>query len=139
MNRYIAVKGNVEKPVKFVHWWPGREIPVFRFEPSLNPVMEFIFGKAQERGSRYATIAYVDTTPTGGMFEKAICCPKDAPSRKMGRDIAVGRLRKLVARHGWTIQAIPSNLDNPAAIGYNEDVGHQEADMSILLLGGVAQ
>jgi len=73
--------------VKVTHWWPGRQ---WR---GPSPIPAFMIEEAKRRKSRYLTYAQA-----GGYedlcFGAAFCCPKDAPSRALGREIALGRLAK---------------------------------------------
>lgn len=79
--------------MKVYHWWPGRE---FR---GPCPIPVFMVKAAEKMGSLYLTYVALDV---GDMrfFGNAFCCPKDFPSRKMGRRIAVGRLKAMAEEHG---------------------------------------
>jgi len=95
----VATDGEFEAPVKVYHWWPGKE---WRYG---NPIPSFIIKEVKKRGSRYLT--YVETfTPTSYViWDHAACCPRDMPSRKMGRKIALGRLSKrLMAWHNLEVK-----------------------------------
>lgn len=71
---------------KVVHWWPGRQ-----YEYTC-PIPAFIVDKALSMGSRYVTYAYCHNGKQA-VAGWAYCCPKDTPSRRVGRDIATGRMR----------------------------------------------
>lgn len=75
--------------MKVYHWWPGRE---YR---GVCPIPPHFVKQAEKMGSRYLTFAIEDTT-RGPVAGWAFCCPKDVPSRKMGRQIAMGRLRAVM-------------------------------------------
>ena len=79
--------------MKVYHWWPGREFN------GPNPIPAFLVKAAKSRGSRYLTYAK-EQVGENLFFGQAFCCPKDFPSRKMGRKIAVGRLKAMAEEHG---------------------------------------
>ena len=91
--KYMAVKGQVEYPVTVIHWWPGRD---YAGEHPLNPqtVEEY-----EKRGTRFVTLAVCLNHNA-----RAECCPRDAPSRKLGREIALGRLEKDIEEIGWRLE-----------------------------------
>jgi hypothetical protein len=75
--------------MRVYHWWPGRE---YR---GACPIPSYLVQDAKRKGSLYMTFAVEDTN-RGPIAGCAQCCPKDVPSRKMGRQIAIGRLRALM-------------------------------------------
>ncbi|RPJ40091.1 MAG: hypothetical protein EHM35_00355 [Planctomycetaceae bacterium] len=68
--------------IRVYHWWPGRQ---YAGESPIHPAL---LANCERRGTRYLTLAFCD-----GYFGLARCCPKDNPSRRLGREIALGRLR----------------------------------------------
>jgi len=74
--------------IQFYHWWPGRQ---YR---GASPIPSFITKQAERQGTRYLTVAIgYGQDGSGPFFGFAHCCPKDNPSRRLGRTIAEGRLR----------------------------------------------
>jgi hypothetical protein len=101
--KVIATNGEQIAPVKLYHWWPGR---TWAGPSPIHPPAEAHWTRT---GTRYATIARVYLSgPTGVWLVVgwARCCPKDAPSRRMGRAIALGRLAKELAdlNTGWRLE-----------------------------------
>ena len=75
------------------HWWPGRE---YRKN---CPIPDVFVNEAVRMGSRYLTYAVLEDE--GRMVEGfAFCCHKDVPSRKRGKQIAVGRIMSIVDDFG---------------------------------------
>jgi len=73
--------------MKVYHWWPGRQYA------GPCPIPRHYVEKAEKMGSRYLTYAKQELGMPGRWAEGwAFCCPKDFPSRKLGREIAIGRL-----------------------------------------------
>jgi hypothetical protein len=84
--KLVATNDRVpDVPIHVFHWWPGRQ---WR---STSPIPSFLIREAERRGSRYLTLAIAET-PEGALVGTAFCCPKDCPSRALGRKIALGRL-----------------------------------------------
>lgn len=75
--------------MRVYHWWPGRE---YR---GACPIPSYLVQDSLRKGSLYLTCAF-EETDRGPVMGWAQCCPKDAPSRKMGRQIAVGRLNAIM-------------------------------------------
>jgi len=73
---------------KVYHWWPGR------VWAGPCPIPSWWVKQAKERGSRYMTFAYLKEGNRVLGVGVAYCCPKDVPSRSIGRAIALGRARK---------------------------------------------
>lgn len=79
--------------IYYHHWHDGNDphyehrLPRFKGEPS----------------PKYATVAKLVDTDSGVPFEEAttFCSPKDNPCRKIGREIARGRLFKLLKEKGY--------------------------------------
>jgi len=97
----IATSGKLEAPVKIYHWWPEKEWW------SSCPIPAFLIRSAWKKGSRYLT--YVETEGEldgnrGWIAAAAMCCPRDIPSRKMGRTIALGRLQKKLESLGMKLE-----------------------------------
>ena len=94
---FIATNGEIQARVRVYHWWPEKEWW------GECPIPAFITKRAREKESKYLTYAEV-------MFEAirpfsyALCCPRDAPSRKMGRTIAFGRLNKELESFGFRLE-----------------------------------
>jgi len=84
----IATNGEFESPVRVYHWWPGKEWY------KECPIPSFLVKEARQKGSKYLTYVEALSEDGDGPFAYATCCPRDFPSRKMGRTIALGRLRK---------------------------------------------
>jgi hypothetical protein len=78
------------------HWWPGRE---YRKQ---CPIPAFLVKEAERMGSRYLTFAIVETEERA-IWGHAFCCPKDVPSRKMGKQIAVGRVMAMIEDFGFEV------------------------------------
>jgi hypothetical protein len=76
--------------MRVIYWWPGR-----RFRKK-NPIPEEFLRKAKRRGTRYLTVAYEEVNGRK-VYGVAFCCPKDNPSRRMGKRIAIGRLRSALS------------------------------------------
>ena len=94
----VATNGDFEAPVRVYHWWSGKE---WRYG---SPIPSFLIKEVEKRGSKYLT--YVETYAPDAyvLWDHATCCPRDTPSRKMGRKIALGRLNKrLRAWHGLEV------------------------------------
>lgn len=72
--------------MKVYHWWPGRQYA------GPCPIPSMYTKLAKDRGSKYLTVAKEYQEGIGWVYGFAFCCPKDVPSRKMGREIAIGRL-----------------------------------------------
>jgi len=97
----IATNGEFESPVRVYHWWPEKGWW------SNCPIPSFLVKEAKQKGSRYLT--YVETEGEldgnyGWIAACAICCPRDFPSRKMGRTIALGRLQKKLEFYGMRLE-----------------------------------
>lgn len=90
--KVVAKKGVMEVPIKIYHWWPGREYA------GPSPIPSYKVKEAFKKGSKYLTMACC-----GDIVEFAECCPRDFPSRKMGTEIALGRLIKHLEVVGWTV------------------------------------
>lgn len=93
-----VTNGKEKYPVKVVHWWPGRE---YKSAPAT------LFYSAWFMGRRYATIAGVNVpeeSPSewGKIRRVAIaeCSKHDQPNRKLGRQIALARLVKMLNGDG---------------------------------------
>jgi len=71
--------------VRIYHWWPGRKWA----GPSPIPDLE-----RSARGSRYMTVARLHSGDQVLGVGVARCCDLDVPSRKLGREIAIGRMWK---------------------------------------------
>lgn len=80
----------MEQKARVYHWWPGRRWA------GPCPIPEPLVEKARERGSRYLTVARAEMEDGAEIVTAAFCCPQDNPSRRIGREIAVGRLASLV-------------------------------------------
>lgn len=82
--------------IRIFHWWPGRE---YR---GVCPIPSYLVREAEEKGTRYLTFVSLEMNDLviEGVAE---CCPKDVPSRKMGRKIALGRLKSLVKHYGLEV------------------------------------
>jgi hypothetical protein len=78
------------------HWWPDK--------PYCNGMPQYLVREARRMGSRYLSLAVADL-PDDTISATAFCCPIDAPSRKMGRTIALGRLGKELSGLGWRLAA----------------------------------
>ena len=76
-----------ESDMTYFHWWPGRS---FRGD---CPIPEPFVRECQRRGTRYLTAARL-TCGGRTVWGLAMCCPKDVPSREIGRRIARGRAVK---------------------------------------------
>jgi len=92
---YHATNGTDETRVRVYHWWPGK--------PYCNGMSPLLIDRAKCRGSRYLTLATCEI-PGLHLHAKAACCPKDNPSRTMGRTIALGRLAKKLEDYGWWVK-----------------------------------
>ena len=90
----VATDGDFERPVRIYHWWPGKEW--YRE----NPIPSFLVKEAEIKGSKYLT--YTEAEDLNWDF--ALCCPRDVPSRKMGRKIALGRLAKRLERQNFRLE-----------------------------------
>lgn len=64
----------------------------------------YLVNEARRMDSRYLSLAVAEL-PEATISATAFCCPTDAPSRAMGRTIALGRLRKRLEKHGWELGA----------------------------------
>ena len=75
--------------MKVYHWWPGRTWA------GPCPIPSIFIKEAERMGTRYLTFAldYHGNIPVCGV---ARCCPKDVPSRKLGREIAIGRMQSVL-------------------------------------------
>ena len=73
--------------VRVNHWWPGKE---------QTPIEPELIRLAEQRGSRYLTVATVELPGGERVQTTAFCCPKDVPTRRMGRRIALGRLQAVL-------------------------------------------
>lgn len=77
--------------VKITHWWPGRK---FR---GPSPIPSFLIKMAKDMGSRYLTFATLEVDNKPAAAGWAFCCPKDTPNKRLGRKIALGRMRRAAA------------------------------------------
>jgi len=93
---YIATDGQTEYPVRIVHWWPHRQYA------GRHPLTREELAYLHRRGTRFLTVVTCDH-----YLRTAQCCPKDAPSRKIGRDIALGRLAKAIEPEGLWLKRRP--------------------------------
>ena len=91
---YHATNGTDETRVRVYHWWPGK--------PYCNGMPAYLVNEAKRRGSRYLSLASAEL-PEATVSATAFCCPKDNPSRTMGRTIALGRLVKELGE-GWRVE-----------------------------------
>jgi len=92
----VATNGAEEYRVVVVHWWPGRRYRSWH--------MAEIAGHAErKKGTRYATVAFVDTLDIDACGV-SLCCPKDQPSREYGRDLATVRLEESLAPLGYWLE-----------------------------------
>ena len=102
--KIVAVNDEYMIPVRFYHWWPGREYKEACTMPSA------ILKKAREHKARYVTVAKVSIitgeTEDGVVVGVAYCGRKDTPSKRMGRKIALGRLKKELAERGWRLNVV---------------------------------
>jgi len=92
---YHATNGTDEARVRVYHWWPGK--------PYCNGMPSYLVNEAKRRGSRYLSMVATDL-PGATVSATAFCCPKDSPSRTMGRTIALGRLGKALEGEGWRVK-----------------------------------
>ena len=92
---YHATNGTDEARVRIYHWWPGK--------PYCNGMPMNLVKFARLRGSRYLSLAMAEL-PDATVSATAFCCPKDSPSRTMGRTIALGRLAKELEAEGWRLE-----------------------------------
>ena len=76
---------NGDHRIRVYHWWPGRQFA------GANPIPDWYLYHAEQRGSRYLTVAAIEVNGHR-VTRAAYCCPKDSPSRARGRHIAVARL-----------------------------------------------
>jgi hypothetical protein len=82
----------MERKIRIYHWWPGREYK------KDNPIPPWLLREAERMGSRYLTVATEERNDRLLLvYGWAFCCPRDTPSRSIGRKIAMGRL---LAWHG---------------------------------------
>jgi hypothetical protein len=88
--------------MKVYHWWPGRTWA------GPCPIPPVFVAEAERLGTLYVTFAVHDdgVMPICGV---ARCCPKDVPSRKLGRAIAIGRLRS-------TAHALNISIDDAVSV-----------------------
>jgi len=93
---YHATNGTDETRVRVYHWWPGK--------PYCNGMPAYLVNEAKRRGSRYLSLASAEL-PEATVSATAFCCPKDNPSRTMGRTIALGRLAKELGAEGWRVES----------------------------------
>ena len=84
----IVTDGKFETPVRIYHWWPGKEWY------KENPIPSYIVKEVKQMGSRYLTYVSAEVDYDRFVSAWSVCCPRDIPSRKMGRKIALGRLGK---------------------------------------------
>ena len=91
-----ARKGTEEAPVRLYHWWPGR-----KYEGAC-PIPPLLLWSAEKRGSKYLTLAVTDLGWIS-FHAIALCCPKDFPSRAIGRTIALGRLEKKLKSYDYEL------------------------------------
>lgn len=96
MERFWVRVGSDLLPARVNHWWPEREWE------GPSPIPRFLVKEAERRGSKYLTMAVV-ILPEMDFAEVAYCNPVDTPSRKMGRHIALGRLRKRLMDAGYEV------------------------------------
>ena len=80
--------------MRIFHWWPGREYM------KDCPIPDLYVSEARRMGSRYLTYAILELDEGRYVEGWAFCCPKDVPSRKMGKKIAVGRVMCTVKEFG---------------------------------------
>ena len=95
----VATNGAESYPVGLMHWWPGREF----HNPNLTRFFEMAARHAHGGDTLYITVGYVIIGPSL-IQGVAYCCPKDKPSRKRGRQIALGRLGKELRRMGYRLE-----------------------------------
>ena len=105
--KIIATNGTSTAPVRLFHWWPGRE-----FKRGWCPIPSDVVKGWNKKHRRYATYVeirgrgYQHVPPkTKDVFAAyAECGPSDTPTRKIGREIALGRLAKQLESFGWRLE-----------------------------------
>ena len=85
----LLISGHkMKQRVKVYHWRPGR------WDDEYCPIPSYFVKQAQKIGSRYLTVAVVLESDEPVSVDTAFCCPRDVPSREMGRRIALARAQK---------------------------------------------
>ena len=79
---------NGDHRIRIYHWWPGREFA------GANPIPPLLLAEAERMGSRYLTVAKAENERGFARYGWAFCCPKDAPRRHVGRELALERLHR---------------------------------------------
>jgi len=99
----VATNGEESAPVQLVHWWPTRW-PWDGFYGANQYPMTLVW-RARRDGTRYMTMARVDL---GGCTVSTVarCCPRDQPSRAIGRFLALLRLGRALRKLGWELEAV---------------------------------
>ena len=94
MNWY-AVKEGMRVPVRFCHYWEGRE---FSTECPLPAWLVRLFSKR-----KYGTHARVTVDDHCEVVSYTVCAPSDMPQRSEGRWWALLKLELTLCRLGWTL------------------------------------
>ena len=100
--KLVAKKGNDERPVSLKHWWPGRWTGGY----DIVFVNERLIRKAYREGTRYMTMAHVDLGSGAAVASWSRCCPRDNPSRAVGRFIALLRLARALRPLGYRLEKV---------------------------------
>jgi hypothetical protein len=108
MCEYFAVRpvmGELKEkhPVFIVHWWPGREYKKF---DELPKAFRRAVRRARGSDSKYLTFACTFVPGAGELHATSRCMSIDNPSRKYGRNRALGLLRQRLLENGYTLVAM---------------------------------
>lgn len=108
----VATNGKESHKVHLAHWWPGRYFEgwtgsegIFNkwFTMKKPPIPYDLVLKCLDQETRYLTYASV-TVGNSAVQTCAMCCPRDNPSRRAGRFIALLRLARALRGMGYRLE-----------------------------------
>jgi len=108
MCEYFAVNpvmGELKEkyPVLLVHWWPGRE---YKKPDEMPKAFKKAVKRARGAGSNYLSFAATFIPGIGELHAVSRCMCIDVPSRKYGRNRALGLLKQKLLENGYTLVAM---------------------------------